>query len=322
MSLRDLDLDSRLKIFLGSRNLSQIKELIREYNDECKAEDKKEKMIKGYSKFKKAELIDFLINALDEEYKEKLLKRIEKRCIEDLFNQGLALLKGKGAPEKLKKAEEFEGLESGYNFIFEGFSWQTETDLILTDDNMIDDFRCDCRYAQSGGLCQHFFAGLIYLIKNNIVDPESLGVFFIIDKDKLDKIDDAEIKLKREESDEEYEYKIENEPSIEEVAMSNEKGNVGIKDGIVTFIEERKSYYQDKENVWYLLKLENGMCYDPTDKEAELIPFERILARISKRLKEENDIKEGDKVSLKGTLQDSKYYGLMLKNIRKIIKSS
>ncbi|MHA1268385.1 MAG: hypothetical protein ACTSPY_01240 [Candidatus Helarchaeota archaeon] len=322
MSLIDLDIDSKLKILFNSKPTEYIKKFIRDYNEECKKKEQKDLMIKRYSQLNKYKLVEYVVNSLSEEYKLNLLKSIQKDYIKSQFLAGLDLIKGEKLPEKLIKAEPIEGLEIGYKFVFKGFSWETNIDILFTDDNKIEDFRCDCRIAQNGGLCQHFFAGLIYLIKDNKLDPNSLGLFFSLDKEdiknikKLENIDLSEGAFKKSQ----ISKKIE-DPVILEIAELNDKYKVSISDSKIESIEQKVSKYRDQEITWYLMKISGGGCKNPFDKEGEFIPFNSIYLRCSSNLMDRSNLKVGDVISFNGNLKQSDWYGMIIQNVRKITKS-
>ncbi len=327
MSFVNLEDDDKLRILLNSASLEQLKELIRDYNDECIKNNQKENKIKGYSKYRKLELTDFIISSLSDEYKKKLLPKIEKQYVQYLISDGILILKNQDTREVLNKVEHFEGLETGYSFIFKGFNWETETKIILADDGSIDDFICGCRIAQNQGLCRHFFTGLIYLLNIGELDPNNLGIFFEIEDDKLKEIKSLEVVIGKSRPGTGVETlmpfdKIETAPVIEQFASEDEKQRVSIYDAKIVLISENKSTFQDHVNIWYLIKIQGGECGNIDETLPDKEPFNEINIRCSKKLMEKEKLKVNDIISFKGTLKRDNFFGLLLQNIRKIVKSN
>ncbi|MBD3230156.1 MAG: hypothetical protein GF329_18400 [Candidatus Lokiarchaeota archaeon] len=318
MSLKEseLDLNAKFKIFLNSRTKAELKDIIRDYNDYCVKNDKKEYKIRGYSKYKKYELADFIIDSLPAEEKERIFKNIQQETLDKLFNDGLNLYLGKDKRENFENKEEIDGLEVGYKYKFKGFSWDGEIDILITDDNKIDDFRCTCRTGQAGGFCMHFFAGIIDLIKSDVLDPESLGVFFDLSDSQIEKLQEKKTK----EIAKETIPKINTAPVIQEVSLQNEDGKVYIYDAKITEITETVSKYREHVSKVYILTVNGGKCAPGEGESIEKRSFDKINARASKNTMDKYNLKVGDIIKFKGKFKNHPKYGLVIQNIRKFTK--
>ncbi len=177
-----MDIDEKLKLLVGSKSRAYLTDIIKRYNDYCKENDLKEQKLKGYSKFKKGELLDFILSNLSEEEKEKIFLKKEDEYVKDLIESGLAIINGEDKVDKLIKVDS-DG--NTHRFLFKGFTWENKTYIELGKKKNLDEHGCDCRIADNGGYCKHLFAGLIRLSKDNLLDLSTLPVNVSEDNLKL-----------------------------------------------------------------------------------------------------------------------------------------
>ena len=74
-------MDEKFKILLNSLPTSKIKEIISEYNKDCITSGQKENKLRGYSKYRKSELINFFIPVLSDDEKDQYYTNIEPKFI-------------------------------------------------------------------------------------------------------------------------------------------------------------------------------------------------------------------------------------------------
>jgi len=310
MSFNNLDNESKLQILLSSATKDRIKMFIKNYNEYCEKNNLKEYKLRGYSKFNKSDLIDFILNSLPDEEKIRILPEIEEETINNLYNDAFDILLNKNPREKLKDIEYFENFDRGYKIKFKGWNWETETEIILTDEDSIDDFRCTCRISQDGGLCVHFFAGLISLINQNKINPDNLGLFFKFTPEQIQEI---------------KKFKIEKEPEprkIEDEILLGilgdyEKLKVRVLEGKISFIDKYSSKFQDHETIYYIIGVENGIIEAEIDEELIQEKFNIVSVRCSENAMNKYNLKIGDIITFKGSLENDRKHGLLIKNVRK-----
>ncbi|TFF87864.1 MAG: hypothetical protein EU550_02440 [Promethearchaeota archaeon] len=313
---KNLGFNEKLGILFNSINMDELKDLIRDYNDYCVKNDMKENKIKGYSKYKKSELADFVIMSLPDDEKKRILKKLEESTIKGLYQGGMDLFAGKDSRESIKEKKEMIKPEKGYIYKIKGFNWENETNIFLTKDNRIEGFDCTCRSGQYGGLCIHFFAGLIDLIKEKVIDPDSLEFFFRMPTVDVEKIEEKEDKIEGKAE------KIIQAPNIEKIAnlKDNENNKVYISDAKILEINNFQSKYQDHVSTTYILTVEGGLVASDNKKSTEKIEFEKINARCSENAMNKYKLKVGDKISFNGRFKKHNRFGFLIQNIRKFTK--
>jgi hypothetical protein len=113
--------------------------------------------------------------------------------------------------------------------------------------------------------------------------------------------------------------KVTSEPTIQGIADAT-GGSVSIFDAEVTAIEQRESKYQDEVTIFYLASLKGGTVASDAKKTSEHQPFTEIRARFSDTIMEETKLAPGDRIAFNGKLKDDKFFGLLLQNVKKVVK--
>ncbi|MHA1650740.1 MAG: hypothetical protein ACTSYB_11145 [Candidatus Helarchaeota archaeon] len=195
MTLENPTTSFKLRVLLASKTREHLLQIIRDYNEYCKANDLKDKMLKGYSKKPyntKEGLIDFLLERLSDEEQEAILEKIEMKYIEDLFDVAAAYFLDQNEREKL---ETITFTENGVKLSFKGWQWENEVELELTDDGELKYYNCTCRTGRMEGFCPHLFTGLIVLIKENKLSLDKF--IFMIPDSALKKIQKLKVDIKK-----------------------------------------------------------------------------------------------------------------------------
>ncbi|MHA1999611.1 MAG: Rho termination factor N-terminal domain-containing protein [Promethearchaeota archaeon] len=149
----------------------------------------KQSGIRGYSKYKKDDLVDFILVSIDDESLENIMKNEGSRKLSTTLDNALLLLKGKSiAGEKISILDASETKITGS---FMGLYWNTKFHAIIKE--MCDPafkFSCDCRNALGGGLCVHYWCAFMLLVargRSLVSCTGSLGALFSrVMKEKLD----------------------------------------------------------------------------------------------------------------------------------------
>jgi hypothetical protein len=312
----NLSINEKLGILFNSINMEDLKQIIRDYNDYCDNNDMKGNKIKGYSKYKKSELADFIIMSLPDDEKKRIFKKLEERTIKEIYKGGMDLFAGKDTRESMKERKKMMKPENGYIYKIKGFNWENETNIFLTKDNKIEDYDCTCRAGQYGGLCIHFFAALIDLINEEIIDPDSLEFFFKMPEVDTEKIEEMEDKIEGKAE------KIIQAPNIEKIANleGNENNKVYISDAKIIEINSFQSKYQDHVSTTYMITVEGGQAAPDNKKSTEKIKFEKINARCSENAMKKYKLNVGDRISFNGRFKKHNRFGFLIQNIRKFTK--
>ncbi|MHA1498564.1 MAG: leucine-rich repeat domain-containing protein [Promethearchaeota archaeon] len=157
-SKRAVSDDKHLKTLLFSLNMDALKLLCKQFS------------IKGYSKYKRDDLINFIMDSLADEEKREIIIKKEPEIIADGINIALRKIRNdeveKIASIKVTNAEKHE-----VELNFRGFNWETTSYIKITSENINDPERdCDCRIGSNMGFCNHFWVGFIFSLKQGYFD--------------------------------------------------------------------------------------------------------------------------------------------------------
>ncbi len=291
---REIDDRNYLNFLLQFLNVDDLKQICRDFE------------IKGYSKFKKSELIDFILDSLAEEEFKEFLQEKEIDIITDGINLALKQINGEDresvAEIKIVNPEDHE-----IELLFKGFNWEVQSYLSITPKNIQNPDRdCDCRIGANMGFCSHFWVGFIYSLKQN---------WFKLDDWTLTGLpDDFEEKIKS--------IKLV-DGQLGEKLMSHLDSSITVYECEITEIVERESEFQEKVTRFFMVSLKD-VKFGPKLKKAsdfreeDTENIENLKVRISEKLQSENSLKKGDKVSFNGKLVKDNFWGNVVKNVRKI----
>ncbi|MCF2139904.1 MAG: hypothetical protein K9W44_07610 [Candidatus Lokiarchaeota archaeon] len=113
---------------------------------------------------------------------------------------------------------------------------------------------------------------------------------------------------------------VESANIIEQVATESGKNSVYIRNGEITEIDLRKSYYMGHETIFYLLHVKGGTAAPDKKKNSIQKEFEFINAKCSESSMEKYELKVGDIVNFSGKLKNDKKLKILIHNIRKFEK--
>ncbi len=152
---REIDDKTYLKYLLQSLNLDELKQTCRDFG------------IKGYSKFKKSEMIDFILDSFAEEELKDFLDQKEEDIISSEIDLAIKKINGEDR-ESITNINVINDKNHEIELQFKGFNWKSESYLSITPKNSKDPERdCDCRVGSNMGFCSHFWIGFIYSLKKN-----------------------------------------------------------------------------------------------------------------------------------------------------------
>ena len=194
MSLSNQTIDFKLKALLASKTKEHLLQIIKDYNEYCKANDLKENILRGYSKKPyntKEGLIDFLLERLSDEEKGGILQKIENTYLEDLFKAAQAYFQDENQREKLQT---ITPLKNGLNLKFKGWQWENEITLELSSNDSLANYDCTCRTGRMEGFCPHLSTGILALLKEGKFDQETFP--FEIPASVLKEIQQLEVERK------------------------------------------------------------------------------------------------------------------------------
>ena len=304
---RVIDNRTYLKYLFQSLNLDKLKEECKNFN------------IKGYSKYKKSDLIEFILDSLSEEEISSLIKKKEKEIVSEGITSALEKINGKNR-ESITSIKVVNPDIHEIELKFKGFNWETESYLIINDQNLNNPERdCDCRTGAEMGFCPHFWVGFIFALKNGFFNLNDWNLTYLpndfekeIQSINISNLDTSnEVKLIDKSSDD-YLYQKYLDQSIT------------IYKAEVTNIEEKEQVFQENVTKYYLGSLKDvklGPRIQRKDdfNESDLCDFKDLSVRISEKLQEELSLKPGDKINLNGKLtKDNFLKSYVVKNIRKI----
>ncbi len=312
---RKIEDKTYLNYLLQSLNVGDLKQICRDFN------------IKGFSKWKKVEIIENILSFLSEEEQKELIKEKELDIISDSLD--LAIKKIKGIErEKLSAIRIVNEEEHLVEIDFEGFNWNSSSYLAINPQNIDNPERdCDCRIGANMGFCSHFWVGFILSLKRNYFQLKD-WTLTILPEDLEKKIQNIEISVISSEQDK---AKVEvlslvDTSSDDAELLKRLDQSITIYEGEIVKIEKKQQQFQDIVTVYYLGAL-NNVRFGPRSqkksdfKEEEISTIDQLNIRISEKLFEELNLKEGEKITTNGKLTRDNFLNLyVVKNIRKITK--
>lgn len=305
---RKLDDKKYLNLLLQSLNVEDLKKTCKEFS------------IKGFSKLKKSELIDFILDSLSEEEISKLIEDKEIEILSAAINLAIKKINGDDR-ERLDSVNVVNQEKHEVEFKFKGFNWEVGSYLSITPKNIDDPDRdCDCRVGANMGLCNHFWVGFIFSLKKgwfNLAD----WTLTKLPEDFEQEI--ASIKLE-EKAGTDTEVSLVDESAEDYELMSFENQSVMIYEAEIEKIEEKQSEFQDNITIWYLAEVKNVKMGPRVQKKSDfkedaVKQIEKVNLRLSDKIMKDMALKAGDKIGTSGKLDLDNFLRIyIVKNIRKV----
>ncbi|MFW9898722.1 MAG: Rho termination factor N-terminal domain-containing protein [Candidatus Thorarchaeota archaeon] len=280
--------------------------------------------IKGYSKLKKTELIDFILDSTADEEISELLKQKELEIISSEINLALKKINDEDR-ENISKIEIVNQDNHEIKILFKGFNWEVTSFLSITKENIENPERdCDCRIGSNMGFCNHFWIGFIFSLKEGYFKLSDWTLTLLPDdfKEKIKSIKLVEGVIGEEKAES---VSIVDESSDSFQLMGHIDKNITVYEGEIEDILERQQDFQGNITTYYVVTLKNAKFGPRVQKksdfrEEDIVEIEKLKLRISEKLKNDHDLKNGDKIGGNGKLTKDNFLGFIVKNIRKIEK--
>ncbi len=312
---RAIDDRTYLKFLLQYLNLDNLKQICRDFE------------IKGFSKLKKLELIDFILDSLAEEEFKELLQQKELEIISESINLAIKKINGEDR-ESVAEIKIINQDNHEIELLFKGWNWEVQSFLSITSKNIRNPERdCDCRIGSNMGFCSHFWIGFIYSLKQNWFKLKdwSLTVLPNDFEEKIKTIKLAEAKMGEEGDKIQEAAVLIDETSSGAKLMRYLDSSITIYEGEITEILERESEFQGNITRFFMASLKD-IKFGPKLKKAsdyqdeDIEEVENLKVRISEKLQSENSLIKGDKISFNGKLVKDNFWGYTVKNVRKVTR--
>ncbi|MFX0057952.1 MAG: hypothetical protein ACFE85_13950 [Candidatus Hodarchaeota archaeon] len=307
---KKLDERTYLSYLLQSLNVDGLKQICRDFE------------IGGFSKLKKLELIDFILDSLAEEEYKELLKQKELDIISSEINLAIKKIRGEDR-ETIENVKLINEEEHEIELTFKGFNWEIKSYLSITSKNINNPERdCDCRIGSNMGFCNHFWVGFIISLKEGYFNLSDWKLT-ILPPDFKNTIETIQISFSPSKGDDQS-ISIYDESAEDFELQKYIDNSITVYEGEITNIEEKQQVFQDITTTYFLITLKNVRFGPRIEKksdfrEEDIESTEILYLRISDKLYNENDLKIGKKVSVNGKLTKDNFLKLFIvKNIRKI----
>ena len=246
---KKLDDKTYMKYLLQSLNIDGLKSICRDFD------------IKGYSKFKKSELIDFVLDSLAEEELKDLLTQKELDIISSEIEIAVKKINGEDR-ESINNIKIVNDKNHEIELKFKGFNWEVGSYLSITPNNIHDPERdCDCRVGSNMGLCNHFWVGFIYSLKKNYIKLSDWKLT-TLPKDFGKKVENIVIK----------DGSLINEGAVSSLLAKHKR--ITIYEAAITDIEEKEDDFQGNITTYYLITLKD-IEYGPQLKKKKRLQKRR-----------------------------------------------
>ena len=293
-----------LKYLFQYINVDKLKQICRNFE------------IKGFSRKKKAELIIFILDSLAEEEYKELLQQKEIEIISNGIDLALKKIRGEDR-EVLVEIKIINNDDHEIELLFKGFNWDNKSFLSINSNNINDPERdCDCRIGANMGFCSHFWIGFIYTLKQNWFKLKdwtltSLPINF-------------ESKIKNITLTEEAIGLIDESASSGKI-INYLNSSITVYEAEITEIMEKESEYQDNITIFFIVSLKNIKIGPRLKKksdyrEEDIERIELLKVRISEKVQNEKNLIQGEKINFNGKLDKDNFWGLIVKNVRKVTK--
>ena len=292
---RGIDDKTYLKYLLQSLNLDELKQTCRDFG------------IKGYSKFKKAEIIDFILDSFAEEELKDFLNQKELDIISSEIDLAIKKINGEDR-ETIVTIKVINEKNHEIELKFKGFNWDSSSYLAITSKNINDPERdCDCRVGSNMGFCNHFWVGFIYSLKKNYFKLSEWKTT-ALPKDFAKKVEKIVIK----------DGSLINEGTTSSLLASYKR--ITIYDAEIIDIEEKEDDFQGNITNYYLITLKNIEFGPQLKKQSDyrkedIENVEDLKIRVSENLFSKDKYKLGDKISCNGSVNKDRMLGFMLKRV-------
>ena len=303
--IRKIDDRTYLSYLLHSFNMEKLKNICKEFE------------IKGYSRFKKKGLVEFLLDCLAEEEISSLIKEKELDLISGGIQSAVELIKGT-TRESIKDIKIINPNDHEVELEFKGMNWETTSFLSITTNNIENPERdCDCRIGSEMGFCVHFWVGFIFSLKQDYFKLSDWNLTVL--PDNFDWII-RNIKISAPNTP----LRLTDVSSDGSQFLDLEGKSISIYKGEIANIERREQVFQEITTIYHLISLTNVRIGPRPQKksdykEEDIIETDELTIRISEKLHDENDFKIGDKIKVNGKLTRDNFLRLyIVKNIRKI----
>ena len=313
---RKIDDRTYLNYLLHSLNVDDLKNICRNFD------------IKGFSKLKKSELIDFILDSLAEEEIKELINQKELEVISEGFDLALKKINYEDR-ENIAEITIVNPDQHEVEILFKGWNWETKSYLSIKSENIDNPDRdCDCRIGAAMGFCSHFWIGFIFSLKQGYFKLKDWSLT-ILPPDFEEKV--KNIVLSTQPGEEKEGTVAETATLIDESAddfLIKEylDKSITLYEGEISNIEKKEQDFQGNITVYYLISLKDARFGPRVQKksdfkEEDLRTVENLNLRVSEKLFDENDLKKGDHLKANGKLSKDNFLKLyIVKNIRKIEK--
>lgn len=305
-----------LSYLLQSLNVDDLKQICRDFQ------------IKGFSRFTKVKLIEFILDSIADEEMSELLNQKELEIISKSIELAFDKINGKDR-ESISNIKIVNPKEHEVELTFKGFNWEVTSFLSITDKNIENPERdCDCRIGSNMGLCNHFWVGVISSLKQDYFKLKD-WTLTVLPKDFEKRLGTivATSQSVKEEKGQDIEYlKLVGKTSEDFQAIQFVDKSITVYEGEITVMEKKQQDFQGNITVYYIVSLKNvkigPRIQKKSDfKEEDLKIVDNLNIRISEKLHDENDLKKGVKLNANGKLTKDNFLKMyIVKNIRKIEK--
>jgi len=313
---RKLDDRTYLNYLLLFLNVNELKQICRNFE------------IKGFSKLKKVELIEYILDSLAEEELKDLIDQKELEIISEGIQLAIKKINGKDR-ESIDAIKIINDEKHEIEFIFKGLNWEINSYLSINPDNISNPERdCDCRIGSQMGFCGHFWVGFIFSLKQNYFKKTDWNLT-ALPKNLDNLLKDIKISLATTQGDKsqigDQAVSLIDESSESYQLMKYLNSRITIYKGEITEILERQSDFQGNITTYYILSLKDVNVGPQLKKksdfdESKLEEIDDLKLRISDNTYEKADISVGDKIKCNGGVNKDNFWGYMLKRVSKLEK--
>jgi len=312
---KEIDERTYLKFLLQYLGVDDLKQICRDFE------------IKGFSKLKKSEIIDFILDSLAEEELKELLQQKEIEIISAGIDLAIKKINGEDR-ESIAEIKIVNPSKHEIELKFKGWNWKTQSYLSINSKNIMNPERdCDCKIGANMGFCSHFWIGFIYSLKQNWFKLKDWALTALPDdfEKKIKTIKIAEAQIGEKSNEKQETAVLIDESSSSAKIMKYLDSSITVYEANITDIVEKESEFQGNITTFFMTSLGNlklgpklKKASDYREEDTENV--EKLKVRLSQKLQNENSFIKGDKISFSGKLVKDNFWGYTVKNVRKVTK--
>ncbi len=294
---RKIDSKAYLDQLMQSLTVNDLKQICRDLK------------IKGFSKLKKSELVEFILGSLADEEVSALLEEKELEIISKGVNEAFDIIHATHR-DSLKTIRIVNDNAHEIEMDFKGLNWETTSFISINKENINNPERdCDCTTGSANGLCRHFWLGVIFSLKKDYFDISDWTLTILPDGFE-DRVEDLKITTTKDSG----ELNLVDGSSGMSFLTENIDSKIYVNSGEVTNVQAKSYNYEGRTVSYYLIDLKD-IQISLKDNQSKFESLGALKIRLSEKVYDNSKLKTADRISFEGKIVRNDFTGFLVQNI-------